>query len=623
MSAAGRVAKRSIEQLAFDNASLVKLPVEKAPEAAGTLQRQVRGACFSLVPLSPLKQPTVVGVSLDALGLLDVDDSHPDTAAYLSGSKLIPGSRPAAHCYCGHQFGSFAGQLGDGATMYLGEVVNNAGTRWELQIKGGGLTPYSRTADGRKVLRSSLREFLCSEAMYYLGVPTTRSGSLVVSGTDTVVRDIKYDGHPKAEPCAVITRLAPTFLRFGSFETCKPTDASTDRAGPNAGDTSVLTTLIQHVKTEFFASKSTVEMYRDVVLSTAYLVAKWQSIGWCHGVLNTDNMSILGLTIDYGPYGFMEHFDKDYICNGSDHGGRYTYGEQPRMCKWNLDNFLEDLVLAEPEIEGELRRVSAGYDELYRGFYYNIMGRKLGVVEGGREPTDETGRIAKLEKVAVPASGVVDLVDGFMDCLTKTRGDFTKCFRRLTAYEEGVDTLVETLVLACPEPAVAVQTLQARAQLIQLMLDPTQLAMILQQDSVRQAVEDPANTDPHVAIFREEKRKLAYLQSIASEGKKLGAMGPSSKRDADGVIWRAWAEKYVAFPKVPNAASQMNSLNPCFILRQWVLEQLIRSCHDGDYAPLHKIVERIKTPYEEAPEFDIAYKVTPAWAPALCVTCSS
>jgi len=217
-----------LNSLNFDNLALKTLPIDTEVE---NFPRQVKGACFSRVNPTPVDNPDVVAYSKTALQHIDLKEEEMETpqfAKYFSGNEILPGSQPAAHCYCGHQFGNFAGQLGDGATMYLGEVVNKAGERWELQLKGAGPTPYSRSADGRKVLRSSIREFLCSEAMHGLGVPTTRAGSCITSDSK-IVRDIFYDGNPILEKCTIISRIAPTFIRFGSFEICKPMDSQTGR----------------------------------------------------------------------------------------------------------------------------------------------------------------------------------------------------------------------------------------------------------------------------------------------------------------------------------------------------------------------------------------------------------
>lgn len=245
----------TFETLTFDNLALRTLPIDKEKR---NYVRTVSGAVFSRVSPTPLESPEVVVVSEDAMMLLDLPASEcarKDAAEYLSGNKLMPGSETASHCYCGHQFGYFAGQLGDGAAMYLGEVINRKGERWEIQLKGAGLTPYSRSADGRKVLRSSLREFLCSEAMHFLGIPTTRAGACVTSST-TVSRDMFYDGHPRDEKCSVILRIAPTFIRFGSFEIFKTLDPFTGRVGPSVGRKDILLQLLDYTIQTFFPEAS-------------------------------------------------------------------------------------------------------------------------------------------------------------------------------------------------------------------------------------------------------------------------------------------------------------------------------------------------------------------------------
>eukprot|EP00195_Chlamydomonas_chlamydogama_P001982 CAMPEP_0202917096 /NCGR_PEP_ID=MMETSP1392-20130828/70188_1 /ASSEMBLY_ACC=CAM_ASM_000868 /TAXON_ID=225041 /ORGANISM="Chlamydomonas chlamydogama, Strain SAG 11-48b" /LENGTH=354 /DNA_ID=CAMNT_0049609735 /DNA_START=89 /DNA_END=1150 /DNA_ORIENTATION=+ len=354
------MAQRTLETLNFDNLSLKALPVDTGPNET----RTVPGACFSRIPtLSPLQSPKLVSASVEALQLLDIGPDQvqrPEFVEFMAGNTQLPGSEPAAHCYAGHQFGFFSGQLGDGAAMYLGEVVNALGERWEMQLKGSGLTPYSRAADGRKVLRSSVREFLASEAMFHLGIPTTRAGS-VVSSDSRIDRDPYYDGRVVAERCSVVLRIAPTFLRFGSFEIFKPTDKTTGRAGPSVGrEAEMLPTMLDHLVRTYLSTiwvthqgdslqpgpssrreDMYLDMYKEVLLRTASLAASWQAVGFCHGVLNTDNMSVLGLTLDYGPYGFMESFDPDHICNGSDDSGRYDYKGQPDICRWNCEKFAE------------------------------------------------------------------------------------------------------------------------------------------------------------------------------------------------------------------------------------------------------------------------------------------
>ena len=335
-----------ISDLRFDNRNLRDLPCDQGTEDS----RRVENAVWARSLLQPIRKPFVVAYSEDALALLGVNPELIDEREiemYLSGNEVIPnsGCNPYAHCYCGHQFGSFAGQLGDGAAMYLGEV-DNGGTRYELALKGSGKTAFSRKSDGRKVLRSSIREFLGSEANHHLGIPTTRSGSCVTS-TSTVQRDPFYDGHVVDEPCTVIARIAPTFLRFGSFEIFKEKHGSSDREGPAAGNQALKKQLLEYAIENYFTfSKGNV--YGGEICGVlarkceraAKLTASWDTTGFVHGVLNTDNMSILGLTIDYGPYAFMEHFDSDMTPNGSDSTGRYTWAKQHHMVEWNLGKLL-------------------------------------------------------------------------------------------------------------------------------------------------------------------------------------------------------------------------------------------------------------------------------------------
>nr|XP_055184434.1 protein adenylyltransferase SelO, mitochondrial isoform X2 [Nyctereutes procyonoides] len=413
--AAMEPAPRWLAGLRFDNRALRALPVETpppGPEGAPSAPRPVPGACFSRVRPAPLRQPRLVALSEPALALLGLGAPPADAAAreareaeaalFFSGNALLPGAEPAAHCYCGHQFGQFAGQLGDGAAMYLGEVCTAAGERWELQLKGAGPTPFSRQADGRKVLRSSIREFLCSEAMFHLGIPTTRAGACVTSQS-TVVRDVFYDGNPKYEKCTVVLRIASTFLRFGSFEIFKPADEHTGREGPSVGRNDIRVQMLDYVIGTFYPEiqathaedrvQRNAAFFREVTRRTAWMVAEWQCVGFCHGVLNTDNMSIVGLTIDYGPFGFLDRYDPDHVCNASDNAGRYTYSKQPEVCKWNLQKLLEAL---EPELPRELGEaiLAEEFDSEFHRHYLQKMRRKLGLVR--KELDDDGALVAKL-----------------------------------------------------------------------------------------------------------------------------------------------------------------------------------------------------------------------------------
>jgi len=327
-----------LDALRFDNRFLRELPGD--PEQ-GYRRREVRGALWSAVGPTPVTAPTLLAHSRDVASLLGLDDgdvASPAFAQVFGGNALLPGMQPYAGNYGGHQFGHWAGQLGDGRAITLGEAVNPAGERWELQLKGAGPTPYSRTADGRAVLRSSIREFLCSEAMHHLGVPTTRALSLVGTG-EAVMRDMFYDGHPTPEPGAVVCRVAPSFLRFGHYQL--PT---------SRGETELLRALVDFtIRRDFPHLAGEGEAlyaawFAEVCERTAVMVAHWMRVGFVHGVMNTDNMSVLGLTIDYGPYGWIDHYDPDWTPNTTDvQGRRYRFGWQPRVAGWNLSRFAQAL----------------------------------------------------------------------------------------------------------------------------------------------------------------------------------------------------------------------------------------------------------------------------------------
>jgi serine/tyrosine/threonine adenylyltransferase len=342
--------------LTFDNRFLRDLPGD--PETTNTT-RQVKGAMWSRVMPTPVAAPQLIAYSAEVaadLGLGIADMQRSEVVSALGGNGVLPGSEPYATVYGGHQFGHWAGQLGDGRAIYLGEVVN-AGKRFELQLKGAGPTPYSRRADGRAVLRSSIREFLCSEAMFHLGVPTTRALSLVATG-DTVVRDMFYDGNPEREPGAIVCRVAPSFTRFGHFEIHAArrelallqqlVDFTIARDFP---ELTLPTEPIERIGAWFGV----------IAERTAIMVAHWMRVGFVHGVMNTDNMSILGLTIDYGPYGWVDNFDPGWTPNTTDaEGKRYCYGRQPDIARWNLERLGSALLMLSDEGSADANRLVDG-----------------------------------------------------------------------------------------------------------------------------------------------------------------------------------------------------------------------------------------------------------------------
>jgi uncharacterized protein YdiU (UPF0061 family) len=369
--------------LRFDNSFVRELPGE-----AETLRavRGVRGACFSPIAPVPVSAPKLMASSPEVARSLDLSEAACASDSFLqifAGNALLAGMEPYAACYGGHQFGSWAGQLGDGRAISLGEIVNAAGQRWELQLKGAGATPYSRSADGRAVLRSSIREFLCSEAMAHLGVPTTRALSLISTG-DQVVRDMFYNGHPRAEPGAIVCRVAPSFLRFGNFELFAA-----------RGEVDLLKRLADYTIRYHFpelgapAPETYAAWLTEICRRTALLMAQWMRVGFVHGVMNTDNMSILGLTIDYGPFGFLDNYDPDFTPNTTDAGERrYRFSNQPRVAKWNLIKLAEalyPLIGSIPPLEEAL----VAYTETYEAEESRLFAAKLGLTHVDRSLVDE------------------------------------------------------------------------------------------------------------------------------------------------------------------------------------------------------------------------------------------
>ncbi|TYA69913.1 protein adenylyltransferase SelO [Seonamhaeicola marinus] len=296
-------------------------------------RRQVFEACFSYVSPKETSKPELLHVSpemIENLGLSQNDAKTEEFLKVFTGNKVLPDTKPFAMCYGGHQFGNWAGQLGDGRAINLFEVEHNH-KNWALQLKGAGETPYSRRADGLAVLRSSIREYLCSEAMFHLGVPTTRALSLALSG-DQVMRDVMYDGNPAYEKGAIVCRTAESFLRFGNYQIFA--------ARQDLKNLKVLVdyTIKQHFSHLGAPSKEVyLKFFKEVVNRTLEMIIHWQRVGFVHGVMNTDNLSILGLTIDYGPYGWLEGYDFGWTPNTTDRQNkRYRYGNQPNIGLWNL-----------------------------------------------------------------------------------------------------------------------------------------------------------------------------------------------------------------------------------------------------------------------------------------------
>ncbi len=385
----------------------------------GDSRRQVEQACFSYVTPKPTAKPELLHVAPEMLNTLGLSEADAKSDAFLNvitGNAVLEGTKPYAMCYGGHQFGNWAGQLGDGRAINLCEVEHNA-KNWALQLKGAGETPYSRSADGLAVLRSSVREYLCSEAMYHLGVPTTRALSLALSG-DEVLRDMLYDGNAAYEKGAIVCRVAASFLRFGNYQIFAARQ-----------DTATLKTLVDYTINQHFShlgtpSKATyIAFMKTVSERTLDMIVHWQRVGFVHGVMNTDNMSILGLTIDYGPYGWLEGYDEGWTPNTTDRQHkRYRYGNQPNMGLWNLlqlANALYPLVEEAEPLEAILNAYKTDFDRASLHMKRSKLGLELEVAE-------DSALIAELE-------AVLQLIET----------DMTLFFRTLSAFnpEESTDGL--------------------------------------------------------------------------------------------------------------------------------------------------------------------------------------
>ena len=348
------------------------------------------------VALSPLDSPRLAHWNPAAAKLIGLETAPGNILEILNGD-LPPQKDAVASLYAGHQFGVWVPQLGDGRAAVLGQINHRVQGPWELQTKGGGTTPYSRGGDGRAVLRSSIREYLCSEAMHGLGIATSRALALVDS--KTLVR------REQLETGALIARMAPTHIRFGSFEVFA-----------SRNQTEQVQQLADFVIDGFYpdcrdSDKPYLCFYEQVIARTAVMIAHWQAQGFAHGVMNTDNMSILGLTIDYGPFGFMEAYAPDFICNHSDHHGRYAFDQQPNVGLWNL-SCLGNALLSLIELE-DAQAALATYQDIYYQSYYRLMFAKLGITEFELEQDRP-------------------LLNGFLTLLLDTRADYSRSFRLLS-----------------------------------------------------------------------------------------------------------------------------------------------------------------------------------------------
>lgn len=508
----------------FDNKFVRELPAD--PETDNH-RRQVLGACFSYVKPRKVKAPELVAFSQEMAAELDLAESSclsEQFAQVFTGNELLDDMAPHAQCYGGHQFGNWAGQLGDGRAINLGEVINKAGMRFSLQLKGAGETPYSRSADGLAVLRSSIREFLCSEAMYHLGIPTTRALSIVTTGED-VVRDMFYDGRPAAEPGAVVCRVAPSFLRLGSYE------IFTSR-----GDIDTLKQLVDYtIATDFphlgIPSKETyLNWFREICERTATMVVDWMRVGFVHGVFNTDNTSVLGLTIDYGPYGWIDDYDPNWTPNTTDAvGKRYRFGAQPQIAQWNLLQMANAIYPLIDDAEA-LRDILNDYVSVYTDKWQQMRADKLGLVQF--KPDDE--------ELNQTLNKVMQISETDMTLFYRHLADI-----KLADMDKDDNSLLETLTPAFYAP------------------------------------EALSNDDKH--DIAEWVR--SYLKRVQDDG-----IDDDSRK------------------------TKMNHVNPKYILRNYLSQLAIEKSEQGDHSLVNELLDVMRHPYDEQPEYEHYAAKRPDWA---------
>ena len=522
---------------------------------------------YTRLPTTPLTAPRLVHASGEVAALLGLPPQALATQEFLdvvSGTTPMPGGDTMAAVYSGHQFGVWAGQLGDGRAHLLGEIQGPGGS-FEVQLKGAGMTPYSRMGDGRAVLRSSVREYLASHAMRGLGIATTQALSLV-SARNQVRRET-------LETAAVVARVAPSFIRFGSFEHWaarrRPdllrtlADYVIDRFYPECRDASHSSTAGQ---TRILGDTSTVgdtgtvgensttgdtttakdyepyvQLLRAVVRRTATLMASWQVVGFCHGVMNTDNMSILGLTLDYGPYGFMDGFDAKHICNHTDSGGRYAWHAQPAVAHWNLYQLANSLHEIVPETE-PLKAALDEYEACFLGAMQTRMSQKLGL--SAWQSGDET------------------LIDDLWSLMQASHADFTLTFRQL-AYAPGLT--------------------QASQEQIEHDLGGTVNANLL----------------PFVDLFVDRAGAQAWLKRYSA---RLGS-DPTKN----------WQERVAG----------MLAVNPLYVLRNHIAQQAIEAAEKGDFSEVQRQMQLLSDPFHARAGLEAYAAAPPAGAPHLEVSCSS
>ena len=558
----GTIELKQFSELPWTNHFVEKFPGDPVGD---NFTRIVQEVCYSEVKPTAVRSPSLMGWSenfASELGIARPSPNDNTSLELLSGNRVLTRMRPYSARYGGHQFGHWAGQLGDGRAITLGEVLVPNRGRFEFQLKGAGPTPYSRRADGRAVLRSSMREFLCSEAMHSLGVPTTRALSLVLSG-EQVIRDLFYNGNPAPEPGAIVCRVAPSFLRFGNFQILA-----------SNGEIDLLRKLTDFLITDYYPelNLNDADVYGklldEISRRTAEMIAQWMRVGFVHGVMNTDNMSVLGLTIDYGPYGWLEPYDPSWTPNTTDaENGRYRFGHQASIALWNLARLGEALY---PLIKDEERihAALAVYRDTFEKSYGEILYQKLGLTL--KEPNDDP-----------------KLIKDLFALLQSAETDFTLFFRGLSNWPTEGDAWLQTI-----------------EENFQRILFPSFYSA---PEKVFGA-ENPNPIGPKTFSYALAPKGLpGSLYSSGADETKL-------KRD-----WILWLISYSERIKREGISDiqrsrSMKKVNPKYVLRNYLAQNAIVAAEKGDISKMDRLMRVLQTPYDELPlEEDLASK-RPEWA---------
>ncbi|KAJ3176046.1 hypothetical protein HDU87_005563 [Geranomyces variabilis] len=615
-------------------------PTTRSPVAR--TPRQVLGAHFSYTEPDQTPNPVLVSASAPCAELLDIDlletlKTPSERDAFLglvSGNSVPAATNPWSLCYGGHQFGSWAAQLGDGRAITIGEVTNSRNEKWEVQLKGAGMTPYSRFADGYAVLRSSIREYLCSEAMHHLGVPTTRALSIVGS-TRPVQRETQETG-------AVVCRLAPTWVRFGNFELFI-----------SRGDIPNMRKLADWVIDNHFADvvnggDSQKGRYSswltDVVRRTAVMIAHWQAVGFCHGVMNTDNMSVLGLTLDYGPFQFLDKYDPEYICNHSDTSGRYSFDSQPGVGFWNLTKLastISPLIVAEvgdsrTKAEETLREILATYPVVFHNTYRELMCKKLGL---------RTVRSDDLDEIITP----------LMDVLGKVQPDYSLFFRSLStdfklAASHDEDAAAAAAVLsaasanqascknrnggasssssassatAAPPLAGALEAWYAKYRARLLSELPASPAPV--ETAAADQQQQPPQPNGNINGTPTPTAPSSSSSTTSSPHSSPPAILPlpSSSSSSSSSI-NHHPQSFLAHEDALRT-TRMKRANPKYILRNHLAQQVIEQAEQGDFNGVNELLRLLQDPFQDGTleEQGRWAGPVPSWALELKLSCSS